>query len=286
MKKLFWMMLAALPMQAMANGDDPIAYKCYYCTPAEMEDVALAQGVGRHYVYDYASRSIMGFEVAQAGGNLVANPFKAESWVDRQFRGMAALYDVTTSSMTIRFDEVKLLAPGTEHGREIGRMLWGHHLSALHPDHAEARETIHRYLTEHPELVFLDTTTSGGRLLKFAHSIENPAPILATMHMGEEFLWGGRMRVDFYFDHATRHWHFLDAKAGGSYFVQNSRDDFAPAEGRFTFDHHYNRPELPLAAFIERAGWASLPVHGEVVPGKTRSVRCERTTDDIQCYLD
>lgn len=54
MKKLFWMMLAALPMQAIANEEDPIAYKCYYCTPAEMKDVALAQGVGRHYVYDYS----------------------------------------------------------------------------------------------------------------------------------------------------------------------------------------------------------------------------------------
>lgn len=285
MKKLFWMMLAALPMQAMASEDDPIAYKCYYCTPAEMEDVALAQGVGRHYVYDYSDLNIVGYEVAQGAGNLIASPFVAEDWVKTQFKGMAGLYDVMTSKMSIRFDDVKLLAPGTEHGRELGSMLWGHHLSALHPRQKEARETIRRYLDSHPRLGFLDTTASNGRLLKFAHTIEAPDPITATMYMGEEMYWGILLSVDFYFDHASRRWEFMDARPGGDYSVQNHREDFAPDEGSVTFEHSSRRPELPVAGFLERAAWASIPIHGTVVPGKTKAIRCERKAQDIQCFI-
>ena len=123
MKKLLWMMLAALPIQAVANEDDPIAYKCYYCTPAEMEDVALAQGVGRHYVYDAGNLNIMGFNVESAGNSLIATSFTAEDWVERQFKGMMGLYSGYDGSMEAYIENVDLLAPGSDHGRTNQR-LW------------------------------------------------------------------------------------------------------------------------------------------------------------------
>ncbi len=283
MKKLFWMMLAALPMQAIANEEDPIAYKCYYCTPAEMEDVALAQGVGRHYVYDYASRSIMGFEIAQAGNNLIANPFTAESWVQRQFKGMVALYQLIDGSMRAEFNYVAILAPGTEHGRSP-RILWGHHLSALHPDHATARETVHRFLESSPELSFLDTSDSDGKLLRLAHTVDMDNTMIAHLSFGAHPGFDDGLLARFLFDHATRRWEYLDAQ-DRDHPIQQTRDDFAPAEGitRFNYQRTYS---VYTSTFIDRARWASIPVHGEVPSSGLKKVRCERNTDDIQCYIE
>lgn len=135
MKKMLWLLLAAMPMQAVANEEDPIAYKCYYCTPDEMEDVALAQGVGRHYVYDAQKLSIAGYEVTMADGILYADTFKTEDWVRNQFLGMMKLYSGSNGEMWTVIDDIRLLAPGTEHGKAYS-YLWGQNLSSLNPTHA------------------------------------------------------------------------------------------------------------------------------------------------------
>ncbi len=281
MKKLFWMMLAALPLQAMANEDDPIAYKCYYCTPAEMEDVALAQGVGRHYVYDYSDLRIAGFEVSRAGNNLVATSFVAEEWVQQQFIGFMALLDPSSGIKYVQFGDVELLAPGTDHGR-VTQLLWGHHLSALHPDHGKARETVHRFLMSRRELQFLDTTLSNGRLLKFEHELASPSPIVASLAIGKYGVWGYTFNSKFQFDRESRRWHHAASSASGP--IQQTRMDFAPTDGihRFVISDHVN---ILGNAFIERAKWASIPVHGEL-PRWRAEFRCERKADDIQCYIE
>ena len=60
--------------------------------------------------------------------------------------------------------------------------------------------------------------------------------------------------------------------------------DFAPTEGvrRFTISDHV---KVLGNAFIERAAWASVPVHGEL-PTWRATFRCERKADDIQCYIE
>lgn len=282
MKKLFWMMLAALPMQAMANGDDPIAYKCYYCTPAEMEDVALAQGVGRHYVYDAKKWTIFGYDVLSAGGELTATQFPAESWVQTQFRGMLAKFNNSTGEMVIKVDSY-LYAPDTEHGR-FNRYIWGHHVSSLNPHHERVRETLQRFLRDHEYMQFLDTSNSGGRLLRFEYMVAGDRPILAEV----EYIDPDYGTSSFFFDHDSRQWRYLSSDTRAYYSivpVQETRDDFAREQG--TKLHSYRRGQQELArAFVERARWASIPVHGSVPISGDVSIRCERSGEDIQCYIE
>ena len=279
MKQLLWMALAALPMQAMANDEDPVAYKCYYCTPAEMEDAALRLGVGRQYIYDYSDRTIAGFEVAQVGGNLIAAPFPVEDWLERQYQGFMALLDPPTGSMYALFQDVELLAPGTDHGRTT-QLLWGHHLSALHPEHGVARETVHRYLTSAPELSFLDTTLSQGRLLKFESELDKPLQLYAALQFGRGITWGGST---FQFDRASRRWNHVSSSANST--IQQSREDFAPTEGTHRYWFSQNVDEMGNA-FIERAKWASVPVHGELPTSGNVEFVCVRSGEDIQCTID
>lgn len=282
MKKLFWMMLAALPLQAMASADDPIAYKCYYCTPAEMEDVALAQGVGRHYVYDYSDLKIIGYDVEHWGSGLLARPFVAEKWVQEQFVGFLNLYDPATGASQITLENVSLLAPGTEHGRS-SRLLWGHHLSALNPVHDSARETVHRYLMAHEQLRFLDTASSGGKLLRFAHTIGNPAPITATMSLPRR-QWGTSLSWAFSFDHDARRWRFVWA-FDGTHSIQHARHQFAPP---YSSGHYrYSQWDRDLAeAFVERAQWASIPVGGQIPYGRDTMISCRGSAEDVSCALE
>lgn len=281
MKKLFWMMLAALPMQAMANEDDPIAYKCYYCTPAETEDVALAQGVGRHYVYDAEKRTIFGYNVAIVDRSLVATQFPAESWIETQFQGMLSNFSNATGEMVIRVNSY-LYAPGTEHGR-FNRYIWGHHLSSLNPQHERVREILQRFLRDHDYTQLLDTSSSDGRLLRFAYMVAGDRPILAEVKFGSS-----DSASDFYFDHSSRQWRYLSSNALAYYSklsIQESRDDFAREQGK-TVHSYRNGQERLASAFVERAGWASIPVHGQVPFTGNVSIRCERSGEDIQCYIE
>lgn len=282
MKKLLWALLAALPMQAAANEGDPIAYKCYYCTPAEMEDVALAQGVGQHYVYDAEKLTITGFRVFMQNGTLKADPFEAEGWVRTQFLGMMSLYNPSYGDMIGGVGPVALLAPGTEHGRS-SRYLWGHDLIALNGHHEKARETVRRYVTEHPTFDFLDTSHSGGKLLRFEYMLDDSQPIIATMH----FQGKSESRARYYFDHSARLWRYLGSYLPQQHFhqaIQESRDDFAPSQGVTTYYYPSRHAEW-AEAFIERATWAGIPVHGDLANYHNVRFDCERVIDDIQCQM-
>jgi hypothetical protein len=283
MKKLLWMLLAALPMQAVANDDDPIAYKCYYCTPDEMEVVALAQGVGQHYVYDAKKLAIVGYNVFQQSGALRAEPFTAESWIEAQFLGMLDLYSPVDGSMYAWLGNVSLLAPGTEHGRS-SRFLWVQDLTALNPHHLAARELVRRYLNEHEKLAFLDTSASGGKLLKFEYMPNGNYPIVAG------FSLSGRTQnsARYYFDHDARLWRYSKSYLPENSLnkpIQESREDFAPVEGRTSFEYASLEGDW-AEAFIERATWASIPVHGKLPPYRSTKFNCIRASDDIQCYIE
>ncbi len=279
MKKLFWMMLAALPMQAMANEDDPIAYKCYYCTPAEMEDVALAQGVGRHYVYDASNLNISGFDITTIDGHLVVTPFVAENWVQSQFKGMMALYSSFDGTMNAIITDPPLLAPGSDHGRN-SQLMWGHHLSMLHPAHERSWEVVNRYLKTVPSLEFINIPEAEGRLLRLAYMETGMGPLTATLYFYDSDLGS----AVFGFEHSTRRWHFLEAKDRKEP-VQLTRDDFAPQQGNTYFDYGKTFYKELAEAFIERAGFAGVPVHGELTSFGPWDFRCERKAEDIQCYV-
>ncbi|WP_421569868.1 hypothetical protein [Stenotrophomonas sp. PD6] len=284
MKKLLWMLLAALPMQAIASDDDPIAYKCYYCTPDEMETVALAQGVGTHYVYDAYKLTISGYTVHNQDGALKAEPFEKENWLEAQFLGMIALYNPYNGAMDKYINNVTLLAPNTEHGRNItDRYMWGQHLTALNPHHAEARRTVLRYLTEFNELSFLDTTSSGGKLLKFEYMLDGNHPIGAAI----SFSTRSDSIASFFFDHDSRQWQYSHSSLPQNHSqtpLQESREDFAPEEGDTVYD--YRPADDPwVKAFVERAKWANIPVHGQRPFYNHVRITCKRAGEDIQCYI-
>lgn len=95
MKNLAWLLLAALPLQGMAQErmEDPIARPCYYCTNDEMSERARSLGVGEHYVYNSASQTnIQGFNVTNVGGELVATHFVPPAWIRTQYNAMMKLY--------------------------------------------------------------------------------------------------------------------------------------------------------------------------------------------------
>ncbi|AOA73096.1 hypothetical protein [Stenotrophomonas rhizophila] len=280
MKKMLWLLLAAMPMQAVANEEDPIAYKCYYCTPDEMEEVALAQGVGKHYLYDASKMTITGHDVRLVDGTLKADSFTAEDWVKTQFLGMMKLYDGYTGDMSARIEDVSLFAPGTEHGRGYS-YLWGHHLSSLNPTNPIAREYVYRYLAEHPDLKFLDTSTSGGKLLRFEYMLGGEHPITAQL----QFIYRKGLHTLVYFDHKSRQWQYLGTESPYQPSIQDRREDFAPSDGDWTF--RYSRTDNDLAqAFIERALWAKIPVHGQLPIFDPVQFTCKRAADDIQCYIE
>lgn len=282
MKKMLWLLLAAIPMQAVAGEDDPIAYKCYYCTPDEMEGVALAQGVGRHYVYDAERLTIVGFDVFLMDEALKAESFVAESWVQNQFLGMMSLYDPLNGELEAMISDVALLAPNTEHGRS-SRYIWPQDLTALNPHHKDARERVRRYLADYKELAFLDTSMSGGRLLKFQYTQEGDRPIAAWM----SFRHRNVGHAIYHFDHDTRSWNYHKSylRENGSFKpVQESREDFAPTQGRTTFQYRSSESELSRA-FMDRAGWADVPVHGQLPSYGDVRFNCERAINDIHCMI-
>lgn len=281
MKKMLWLLLAAMPMQAVANEDDPIAYKCYYCTPDEMEEVALAQGVGRHYVYDAQRLTIVGFDVFLRDEALKAESFVAESWLQNQFLGMMSLYDPRDGELEAMISDVALLAPNTEHGRS-SRYIWPQDLTALNPHHKQARETVRRYLVDHKELSFLDTSVSGGKLLKFHYAQAGDRPIVAWMSFRHR-----DGNAIYHFDHDTRRWQYQKSHLPVSNSfqpVQETREDFAPNEGVEAFHYLSYQSEL-IRAFVDRAGWADVPIHGQLPSYGSVQFKCERAVNDIHCTI-
>lgn len=280
MNKWLWLLLAASPMTALAQGDDPIAYKCYYCTPEEKEDVALLQGVGQHYVYDVATLHIVRVEVSLRGGRLVAETFPAEDWVRKQFVGLVQLHGHHLIGSNLEplgyFERVYLYAPGSDHARS-GTYLSSKHFSALHADHGEARRIGARYLEARPVFGFLDMVASGGRLLRLELNKDGDRPPVAVLGFA-----GGDL-ARFYFEYATRRWEYLEAN-DGTYPVQESVDDFVIDGQATTFKYRW-LDSSQRDAFMERAAHAGVAMVGTLVRHNDTTFICDRVEDRVECTI-
>jgi len=284
MKNLAWLLLAALPLQGMAQErmEDPIARPCYYCTNDEMSERARSLGVGEHYVYNSASQTnIQGFNVTNVGGELVATHFVPPAWIRTQYNAMMKLYQQSSGRFVDQWGTVNLQPPGSPHvfmeQIQSDTVLWGHHVTDLNPRHLEARETVRRMLTRASRFDFLKADTEHGRILRFESQLQGGSPLISRLNI---FLFLGW--IESFFDYDTRQWVYLQSSDGRN-LIQESADDFVRPDGsprRLTNDREFD------PYFRQRAAWAGVDVVG-TLPDRYRDATylCSRTAGKIQCLL-
>jgi hypothetical protein len=282
MKKLWWLLLAALPYPAVASMEDPVARPCYMCTASEMYERAESLGVGQHYIYDGASwTNIQGFNVTEVGGQRVATHFVPEPWIRTQYNALMRMYDAGTGRFVDQWGTVDLPAPGSPHGfnaqTATDTVLWGHHVSDLNPSHPEARQTVNRLLSRAVRFSFLHADTEHGRILRFESQADGRMPLISKLNI---FLFLGW--VESFFDYDTRQWVYLRS-SDGSYLVQEKAEDFLYSDGTpRTFT--YTREFLPY--FQQRADWAGVAVVGQPPMGyRNASYRCSIREGKPLCEL-
>lgn len=284
MKRLSWLLLAALPYQAMASVEDPVAQPCYMCTNAEMYAKARSLGVGSHYVYQGSSETnIQGFHVTNEGGELVATHFVPEPWIRTQYNALMKLYDYTRGEFVDEWGTVGLQPPGSPHVMmekpQSDSILWGHHVSDLNPRRMEARETVRRMLTRSIRFDYLRADTEHGRILRFESQLHGAAPLIAKL----KILTSELGYVEFYFDYETRQWEYLNSR-DWNWVIQEKADDFLYPDGsprRLV----YQRSLAPY--FVQRAGWAGVQVIGTPPFGSSSvAYLCARIAGKIECRAE
>lgn len=281
MRKLLWLALglAALPVQAQERPDDPVAFKCYMCTEEERMELALGKGVGEHYVYGgsiYAT-SLYGYQVTSQDGQLVAEYFRPAGWMRSQYETMMYGYKSDRNEVVIQYGTVGLHAPGSPHVRS-NHILWGHHVSALNPVHAQARELGRRSVTARMNSM-LNADAEHGRLLRFDDPLGGDLPVIVRLNIMYSLGY-----IEYYLDHDSRTWHYLGA-GDFHHRIQETPEDFLAADGgprtfRYpTFDDA--EPYL-----LERARWAGINVLGELPASGVPSIHCSRVAGQIQCTVN
>ena len=284
MRKLSWLLLAALPYQAMASVEDPVAQPCYMCTDAEMYAKARSLGVGSHYVYQGGSQTnIQGFHVTNEGGELVATHFVPAPWIRTQYNALMKLYDYTRGEFVDEWGTVGLQPPGSPHVMmekpQSDSILWGHHVSDLNPRRMEARETVRRMLTRSIRFDYLRADTEHGRILRFESQLHGAAPLIAKL----KILTSELGYVEFYFDYETRQWEYLNSR-DWNWVIQEKADDFLYPDGsprRLV----YQRSLAPY--FVQRAGWAGVQVIGTPPFGSSSvAYLCARNAGKIECRAE
>lgn len=284
MKKLWWLLLVALPCPAVASVEDPVAYPCYMCTDDEMYAKARSLGVGSHYVYQAASQTnIQGFHVTNEGGQLVATHFVPAPWIRSQYNTFMKMYKTTRGEFVDEWSTVSLHPPGSPHVLkeqvQSDTILWGHHVGDLHPQRMEARETVRRMLERSFRFDFLRTDTEHGRILRFESQSHGQSPLIARLNILTSVLG----YVEFYFDYDTRRWEYLRS-ADWNLWVQEKADDFLWPDGS-TRRNIYRRELMPY--FLQRAQWAGVQVSGTPLFGTSEvSYVCARNTGKIQCFAE
>jgi hypothetical protein len=268
---------------------DPIAYSCYFCTDEEMEQVAIDQGEGQHYVYDanrnptfYGSDGIFGYVVRIETGIATAARFEPEPWLKQQYSSiMRASWSNPALAPIHTISNVTLLAPDSHHGRSAtSPYLWGHHTSALNPLHPRARETLRRWIAENVDLPYLRADTEHGRVLQFAFQTGGRNPTLLRLYMPHN----GLGHIDFYLDRANRRWEYLGARNGVG--IEESAGDFVGPTGLRQFEYSStNNHEKVMAAFLERAQWAGVTVIGQFSARLWNYVDCEEKAGVPVCTI-
>jgi len=282
MKFVLFLFLLLAPCAAMGQSTDPIAHACYFCTEPEMRQKAAGLGDGVHYIYDFDLLYITGYTVAMVAGRPQATRFEAEDWVKRQFLSLVEHFSPTRGVIK-HFTGLYLYAPGSDHGNRAGQAQYieGHQLSALHPQSAQARETIVRYLERHGDFGFLDGRDSGGRLLQLQVMSERGYPVSAELGFRNEF----GMHARFDFDYALREWKFVEAfDVPYRIRIQHSAADFLVG-GQSTYYNYSGMQRWYADGFADRARWAGVPVTG-TVPGYGKDVTflCQGTSHgQVEC---
>jgi len=258
---------------------DPIAYSCYFCTWDEMQQAAISRGQGEHFVYDSSSRYLVGFVVEGDDGTLSATGFTPPGWMQTQFNAMINVHDAKAGAFVHRLKDVMLLAPGT-HAARSDVHLWGHHTSALHPLHPQARETARRYIASKPtSFAYMKADVEHGRLLRLQSSQGATVPIVARLEMSN-FNLGN---VDFFYDHDSKRWEYLGA-IDAREPVQESADDFVGPTGRRTYFYSMYHGRMP-DYFVQRAHLAGVTVRGKTPPYNDLGIVCELEGTEKVCTL-
>jgi hypothetical protein len=286
MKNLGWLLLAALPLQGMAQEkiEDPVAQPCYMCTDAEMYAKARSLGVGSHYVYQAASQTnIQGFHVTNENGQLVATHFVPAPWIRTQYNALMKLYNEVRGAFVDQWGTVSLQPPGSPHVMmeqpQSDTLLWGHHVSDLNPRREEARETVRRMLTRSSRYAFLNADAEHGRILRFESQSYGASPLIAQL----KILTSSLGYVEFYFDYETRQWEYLNSR-DWNWVIQEKADDFLYPDGTAR-RLPYERALAPY--FVQRAGWAGVKVTGTPVFGtSTVAYLCARIAGKIECRAE
>lgn len=281
-RALLLLSLLLLPWSptAGAREGDPVAYKCYYCTPEEREASALAMGVGEHYIYDARIRDgIFGYRVTTGAHGLVAEAFEPAYWLRTQYSEMMKVYKPDEDVFRAEIGTVSLYPPGSSHGRSDQR-LWGYHLSTLHPQHAIARETVRRMLDGLAMLRFLEADTEGGgRILRFWFQLDDSNPLTIRLNFIHTYLGS----ADFYFDHDQRRWEYLDSRDFYN-TLQETQADFLGPTGQRTFNYPYTYSQLQ-PYFVQRANWAGITVQGELPVRDNVQFVCDEGAGTPVCHV-
>ncbi|OEZ00091.1 hypothetical protein BIY45_13365 [Stenotrophomonas sp. BIIR7] len=285
MKKVWWLLLAALPYPAVASVEDPLARPCYMCTASEMYERAESLGVGQHYIYNGASwTNIQGFDVTEVNGQRVATHFVPEPWIRTQYNQMMRLYDERRDEFVDPWGTVSLQPPGAPHVAleqpQSSTILWGHHVAGVNPRHLEARETARRMITRAIRFDYLNADTEHGRVLRIESPWGGITPLISRLNIITAYLGF----IEFYFDHETRRWEYLES--GDRYArMQETPEDFLHADGA-PREFLYRKEYAALRPFfMDRAKWAGVEVIGEL-PGYVDMVfSCSRVQGKPQCRI-
>jgi len=177
-----------------------------------MEEVAIDQGVGEHYIYDAnqlhsRDRGIFGHAASQQAGALGASRFEPAPWLKPQYISLIHASSYSPGGVPMYTVRNVTLAPDYHHGRSvISRLLWGHHTCALNPLHPRAREVMLRWIAANVDLPDLRADTQHGRVLQFAFQRGGSHPTRLRLNIDN-----AHGHIDFYMDRATRRWEYLGA---------------------------------------------------------------------------
>lgn len=112
-----------------------------------MEQVAIDQGVGEHYIYDAnqlhsRDRGIFGHAASQQAGALGASRFEPAPWLKPQYISLIHASSYSPGGVPMYTVRNVKLAPDYHHGRSvISRLLWGHHPPGAPGGHGQAHMT-------------------------------------------------------------------------------------------------------------------------------------------------
>lgn len=280
MKHLLWLSLglAAEPAQAQERLDDPIAWSCFYCTEEERQAMAIRKGEGGHFIYTGFNYGLLyGYLVESNGTELVAHRRVPAAYIREQFDDTILLFNRITGEFVYNWSSLSLIPPDWP-GTGTDATMWGHHVSSLHPMHLQARAVAQRVLNS--STIFDHFRADPyGRVLLFDFQLDGSTPFIARLGGGTT----GLGSMDFYFDHETRNWEYLQSRDYHNP-IQESPEDFLAADGgprSFSYRTYYNgQPH-----FMQRAKWAGVKMHGEPIPNRPMRFDCSRMDGDIHCFV-